>query len=1142
MKFIADFHIHSKYSRATARNLDLENLYVAAQIKGITVIGTGDFTHPAWWQEIHEKLEPAEDGLFQLKADLARAWDDQVPLACRRPVRFMLVTEISNIYKKEDRTRKNHNLVFMPDTQSAEIFNRRLDTVGNIQSDGRPILGLDARDLLEIVLETDDRGYLIPAHIWTPWFSLLGSKSGFDAVEQCFGDLTSHIFALETGLSSDPPMNWRVSSLDSYTLVSNSDAHSPSKLGREANRFDTELSFGAIRKAMESGAPDQFLGTIEFFPEEGKYHVDGHRKCGFRCQPRQTRNLKGLCPVCGKPLTLGVLNRVEELADRSNGASSPKAASYRNLIPLEDVLAETLQVGPKSRKVARAYRQLIQTFGSEFDILCDLPREMLEKSSVPLLAEALARMRQGKVIFDPGYDGEFGRVHIFDPCEREGLRGQQCLFDPSEAPINTQETFAQSSKSPGGIRSFQPSKSQEAQRVWTNSDPPVLFEAPQPASFLLNADQQAAVDHKGGPLLISAGPGTGKTRTITCRMAALMEKGGIQAGNILAVTFTNKAADEMRRRLRAMLSPTTALPLTATFHGLCWLLLQEVYESRTGAIVDDGGRRAILADALEMASKDKQNDDNLWPEKVLDLIIQAKQLLLGPDDDLSPIAAGANQSLLAAAYSAYQQLLDLQELYDFEDLLMRTVQILEQDKGWRRQLQKRFTHIFVDEFQDINFAQYRLLRALAPAKAQICAIGDPDQAIYGFRGSDVRYFHRFAEDYPGTRLVRLTRNYRSTETILASAYQVIQASPLRPVQHEHARIYSNINGIQALTILESASERAEAVVIGQTIEQMVGGLGFHSLDFDTLDGRETKTERSFDDFAVLCRTGDQARRISRQLAEAGIPCQLAYRGVFRQPAVSRLLAAFRVITRQGTYVDLNHLIGLASSGISKQTLAIFKQWAYSRRLPLATALHSAHRLPIPGMSIPRQHRLTALFRLLERLQKESGDASVADTLAYIVNQTTLAAQLEPDDLNRLTNLARPFGMNKTAFGVSLALQQDTDLYRPGVQKVAVMTLHAAKGLEFPVVFVAGCEDNLLPLQRPGSKGADIEEERRLFYVGLTRAREQLFLTWARKRKLYGQAREQCQSPFVADIEAQLKKHLTSPLKFQKQGQKQLSLF
>ena len=293
---------------------------------------------------------------------------------------------------------------------------------------------------------------------------------------------------------------------------------------------------------------------------------------------------------------------------------------------------------------------------------------------------------------------------------------------------------------------------------------------------------------------------------------------------------------------------------------------------------------------------------------------------------------------------------------------------------------------------------------------------------------------------------------------------------------------------------------------------------------------------------MLCRTGEQAGRISRQLAEAGIPCQLAHRRIFRQPAVIKLLAAFRLVTHQGTYADLNHVIGLGAKGISKETLAIFKQWAYGRRLPLATALHSAHRLPIPGMSIPRQQRFTALLRLLERLAEKSEAMSAAATLDHVTNQTTLVSQVEPDDLNRLKELAGPFAMDKAAFGTALTLQKDTDLYRSNVQQVAVMTLHAAKGLEFPVVFVAGCEDNLLPLQRPGNDNVDLEEERRLFYVGLTRAREELFLTWSRKRTLYGRTREQHLSQFVADIEDRLKMHTSSGAKPTKPAQQQLRLF
>jgi DNA helicase-2/ATP-dependent DNA helicase PcrA len=1131
MQFIADLHIHSKYSRATAKNLDLENLYIAAQIKGITVIGTGDFTHPAWWREIREKLEPAEEGLFRLKAELARGCDSRVPGSCRRPVRFMLVTEISNIYKKEERTRKNHNLVFMPDARSAERFNHRLDAIGNIRSDGRPILGLDARDLLEIVLETDDGGYLIPAHIWTPWFSMLGSKSGFDSVKACFGDLTPHIFALETGLSSDPPMNWRVSGLDGYTLVSNSDAHSPGKLGREANRFDTDLSFAAIRRALEGSDPDSFQGTIEFFPEEGKYHVDGHRKCGFRCRPEETLGLDGLCPVCGRPLTLGVLYRVEELADRGPGARPAKAAPYRNLIPLEDVLAETLQVGAKSQAVTRAYDQLIETYGSEFHILCDVPREALAQSRIPLLDEAVHRMRQGEVIFDAGYDGEFGRVRLFDARERQQLQGQQCLFDPSPAPDGP----------PAECRRGNHAERQWAMPQVAGANPPVPDAAAGPADLGLNAEQQAAVDHGGGPLLISAGPGTGKTRTIACRMAALMLKGGVKAEHILAVTFTNKAAEEMRRRLGQMLGEGAAIPLVATFHGLCWRLLQEFYDGQAGAIVEEAGRRQVLEDALELALPEREKAVCGSVDKVLDGIIQAKQLLLGPEDDLGPIAGNGN-GVLATAYAAYQQLLAIQDLCDFEDLLMRVVLILEKDKAVRRRLRQRCTHIFVDEFQDINYAQYRLLRTLAPKDGNLCVIGDPDQAIYGFRGSDVRYFRQFRQDFPHARVIRLTRNYRSTETILASAFQVIRGAPGCQEQAGQARVYSDIQGIRTLTVLETASERAEAVAIGQTIEQMVGGIGFHSLDFDKLDGSSTQSDRGFNDFAVLCRTGDQAGRISRQLADAGIPCQLAHRSVFKQPAVVKLLAVFRLVTGQGTYADLTHLTGLSTPGISKETLTIFKRWAYARRLSLTTALRSVHRLPVPGMSLARQQRLTGVLRLLERLSAESGSMSVAGALGHIAGHTTLNSQVQPDDLDRLKEVADPFFRDAPAFSASLALQKDTDLYRSDVQRVAVMTLHAAKGLEFPVVFIAGCEDDVLPLRRPGCDAVDLDEERRLFYVGLTRAREQLFLTWSRKRTLYGQTRQQHLSPFVADIEEELKSHRTSQAKPQKSTQEQLSLF
>ena len=423
MKFIADLHVHSKYSRATARNLDLENMYIAAQLKGITVVGTGDFTHPGWFSEIREKLIPAEEGLYKLRKEIAGECDKNVPLSCRGKVRFVLVSEISNIYKKNDKTRKNHNLVFAPNLNIADRFNAKLDKIGNIRSDGRPILGLDAKNLFEILLETSDQAFLIPAHIWTPWFSVLGSKSGFDSIEECFEDLTPHIFAAETGLSSDPPMNWRVTSLDNLTLVSNSDAHSPQKLGREANIFDTALSYSAIRNALKTGDPKQFLGTFEFYPEEGKYHLDGHRKCNVCLWPEKTIKNKGICPVCGKPLTIGVLSRVEELADRPDKEKPEKTHPYYSIVPLTDILSEILQVGPKSKKVQRNYNAALTKLGSEFAILYDLKPEVIETAGIPLLGEAIRRMRNKTIEISPGYDGEFGRVKIFSEDERDNLRG-----------------------------------------------------------------------------------------------------------------------------------------------------------------------------------------------------------------------------------------------------------------------------------------------------------------------------------------------------------------------------------------------------------------------------------------------------------------------------------------------------------------------------------------------------------------------------------------------------------------------------------------------------------------------------------------------------------------------------------------------
>ena len=411
MFFYADLHIHSKYSRATSKDCNLEQLAIWAQKKGLSVISTGDFTHPAWFNEIKEKLVEDCNGAYRLRPEIEK----QI-FKTSAPVRFLLSVEISTIYKKGDRTRKVHHVVFVPDMKAADTFRTKLGAIGNINSDGRPILGLDSRNLLETTLESGEGSYIIPAHIWTPWFSVLGSKSGFDSIEECYGDLSDHIFAVETGLSSDPEMNWRVSKLDKFRLVSNSDAHSPSKLAREATVFDTAPDYYSIMNALKTG--NGYVGTVEFFPEEGKYHEDGHRKCNVCLTPEETEKLNGICPVCGKPLTIGVLNRVCTLADRtcSSTYKPETAGEVFSLVPLPEILSEIMQVGSSSKAVTNEYERLIRKFGSEFSILREVPAEDISKDS-PLLAEGISRLRAGKVIKHAGYDGEYGVIRLFDDSE-----------------------------------------------------------------------------------------------------------------------------------------------------------------------------------------------------------------------------------------------------------------------------------------------------------------------------------------------------------------------------------------------------------------------------------------------------------------------------------------------------------------------------------------------------------------------------------------------------------------------------------------------------------------------------------------------------------------------------------------------------
>jgi uncharacterized protein (TIGR00375 family) len=413
MEFIADLHIHSRFSRATSREMDIPALAVAAKTKGIKLVGTGDFTHPEWMALLRRYLKPVGNGLF--------VHDDTY---------FILNVEVNGIYSQGGRLRRIHNMIFVPSFETAEKVTKYLDGYGKLAVDGRPTLGLSSRDMLGKLLEIDRKSFLVPAHIWTPWFSLFGSNSGFDAIEECFGDLAQEIFAVETGLSSDPPMNWRLSALDNRTLVSNSDAHSPNRLGREANVFDCELSYDAIRDTLKTKDRKRFKHTIEFFPEEGKYHYDGHRTCSVSLAPEQALANDDLCPVCGRKLTIGVLHRVEQLADRKPADVPRETIPYKHIVPLEEIIGEALGVGRDTAGVARVYQGLVQALGSEFEILLNASTAEIAAHSNERVGLGVERMRRGEVTAVAGYDGVFGVVQVLpgvpaSPKARATEPGQQ---------------------------------------------------------------------------------------------------------------------------------------------------------------------------------------------------------------------------------------------------------------------------------------------------------------------------------------------------------------------------------------------------------------------------------------------------------------------------------------------------------------------------------------------------------------------------------------------------------------------------------------------------------------------------------------------------------------------------------------------
>lgn len=1034
--YIADLHIHSRYSRATSRECTPEHLDLWARRKGIQLLGTGDFTHPAWRDELAQKLVPAEEGFYTLNPSFRHP--DLCPPG--QSPRFVVSGEISSIYKKNEKVRKVHSLILLPGLEAAEALSRKLEAIGNIHSDGRPILGLDCRDLLEITLDTCPQAVFIPAHIWTPHFSLFGAFSGFDTIEECFEDLTPHIHALETGLSSDPAMNWRLSALDKYQLVSNSDAHSPAKLGREANLLDTELSYPALCEALETG--NGLAGTIEFFPEEGKYHFDGHRKCHLRLSPAQAALHGNKCPVCGKKLTIGVLHRVEELADRPEDFVLSQGKPFESLVPLPEVIASCTASSPSSKKVTAEYEKLLKHLGPEFSLLREIPTEDIQKISGPVIAEGIRRLREGRVERSPGFDGEYGTIKVLNPYEIDLFSGQLNLFSMEE--LSSLEAASPSDRSTDSVPSIpetsvsneaSPSDGQSTKRAF-----------PRSLTQSLNARQEEAVHSYAPVCAVIAGPGTGKTHTLTAKILYLLQERKVGPSKITAVTFTRKAAAQMEERLALELGNSRSLRQlnVGTFHAICYQLYTSVYPGY------------ILADEYTLLDKAGE-------------VISSYELSVSPETfikEVSRIKTGMTQvssALPGEAFQTYAASLQGNKLLDFDDLLVKTIELLEREDA-SSVLGERFSYLLVDEFQDISPLQYRLIQLWNRNGKELFVIGDPDQAIYGFRGADALCFQHLREDYPKLTQIYLEENYRSSGGILSLAHTVISRSP-----GEHRPLCPVSPKGMPVRLALCPGGLSEGIYIAKEINRMVGGIDM--LDVDT-GGVIERRVYGFSDIAILYRTHRQAQLLEKCLKKEGIPY---------------------IVTGREDYL---------SHPSVKGTLSFFRHLLHPEDTS-ALALSQRHLEPLRDRDVLETLTTKYTSRVKRTKPQKLIDSWIQDL-----------GLSEDEFLCKFSNMA-VFHPTMQSLLDTVTFGQESDLKRSWGKgytsgAVTLMTLHAAKGLEYPAVFLAGLNKGILPLSQAREEAA-LEEERRLFYVGLTRAKEELVLITAAEKP----------SPFIEDIPEKL---------------------
>jgi len=1110
--FAADLHIHSRYSRATSKGLTVRSLAAWAETKGIGVLGTGDCTHPGWLDEIGREL--VEDGSGLLRLRDASGLAAEIPgLAAQLAsqlggqhagelgghlagsARFMLQGEISSIYKRGGKVRKVHNLVYLPTLEAARSLNQKLSQVGNLASDGRPILGLDSRILLELVLQTHPEAFLVPAHIWTPWFSLFGSMSGFDSVEECYGDLTEHIFAMETGLSSDPGMNWTLSALDRYRMVSNSDAHSGEKLAREANLFRGQASFSGIRAALRAhqtgvAGDCEFLGTVEFFPEEGKYHMDGHRKCNWSMEPGETVANRGLCPVCGKPATLGVLHRVLALADRPEPVQPVGQPGFDSLIPLKEVLSEVLDVGSGSKKVAQEYFRLIATLGPELFILREAQLTDIRRAS-PVLAEAVERMRAGKVLRKSGYDGEFGVITVFTPEERAEMRHGGRLV---------------AGQAPRGRRRTAPAKAPSPQPEADSADDP---EPPAQAATAatrpdgLNQAQAAAVYAEPGPTLVLAGPGTGKTHTLIRRVERLLAD-GVPADALAVVTFTRRAAGELTERLAALRGPGAPLPLTDTLHALA-LALWTMRRGQPPVLLSEDAAKKLF---LESLPEDLGRAERTALFRRFSLARESLAPLDGPMADMAAKAQAEVAELKAA-----------RNLADFTDLIEF---LLEEVR--RPGFTPPFTHLLVDEIQDLSTLQLEAVLGLAGASRDgggheakdgakdgdgrgaggegFFAIGDPNQSIYGFRGAAGNVRQRLEQRWPDLAVQALAENYRSGQGILDAAQAVLSGLPTPGAQPGPQALRARSGAACLVELVQAPSARFEAQLIAERARKLLGGTSLTLLDADG-------PQLAPGDIAVLVRFRGLINPLKAALEQAGLPCSAPEAEVFweepRVAAILRVAEKLFGLPAPTSPDNQDSPEGPDGGAAEEQALAV--------NLPEFLLIQGPRVLPPALRESPPFDRFfwegPAFRDLCLEFDAHHGWVGLLD---WVRLQAGLAE------------------------------------LRQAAQKVRIMTLHAAKGLEFEAVFLPALEEGILPFARALEEGGAealapevLAEERRLLYVGMTRAKSSLCLSYALERTLYGRTSAQRPSRLL-DVLPLANVRRRQVVEKQKTRQTHLSLF